>query len=780
MVDPWTVLGDFYSVLSADDRRGGAPFNRARNKSFIDTVDVCSLADIPFTGPKFTWARNNVYARLDRALVNSAWLRCCPDSTISHLHKLKSDHRPILLRPHTQVLTPNIKPFRFLASWLSHASFDLVLSKKWNAGSDLPGALAGMTDALKDWNKKVFGNIANRKRKLTEALKQAESCVAINPSDFHRQRENSIRSKLELVLSQEELMWVQKARTNWVVEGDRNTNFFHLAALKRRSVNRIKRLKDAEGSWVEDSEQLLDMVSSHFANFYQGTADSTGSIRGFSGCISGRDKEFLEGRFSAKEIQEAVKSMGPLKAPGKDGFGPIFYQHGWKVVGRDFVDFISRCLRSPDLIPAINETLITLIPKVRNPTVVTDFRPISLCNVTYKTITKCIANRIKNLMSELTHPSQTRFIPGRHITDNILMVQEVVHSLHTLKGKKRYMVIKLDLAKAYDKIEWLFVKDTIEHAGFPPLLVRLILECISSSSFQILWNGSCLDAFSPRRGLRQGCPLSPYIFTLCIERLSRMISSAVNFGYWRPIQLVREGIPLSHCFFADDLVLFSEADISQAKVILDILDRFCAASGQSINKDKSKVYFSKNVSRPLSREITSTLGIGSTSDLGRYLGVPILHGRVTKHTYDFILDRMNSRLAGWKAANLSLAGRVTLASSVLNSIPSYIMQTAFLPFSLCDKIDRIIRNFIWGSEGGTRKVHNVNWETVCKPKKLGGLGLRSAKDLNKAFLMKLVWNLISKPNELWAKVLISKYMVLTENGYMLARSKGFLGFGEAL
>ncbi|CAN1188123.1 Putative ribonuclease H protein At1g65750, partial [Linum perenne] len=200
---------------------------------------------------------------------------------------------------------------------------------------------------------------------------------------------------------------------------------------------------------------------------------------------------------------------------------------------------------------------------------------------------------------------------------------------------------------------------------------------------------------------------------------------------------------------------------------------FCVASGQSINKSKSKVYFSNNVSRPLSREITSTLGIGSTSDLGRYLGVPILHGRVTKHTYDFIQDRMNSRLAEWKAVNLSLAGRVTLATSVLNSIPSYIMQTAFLPFSLCDKIDRIIRNFIWGSEGGTMKIHNVNWEIVCKPKKFGGLGLRSAMDLNKAFLLKLVWNLISRPNELWAKVLISKYMILTENGYMLACSKGF-------
>ncbi|CAN1153626.1 Putative ribonuclease H protein At1g65750 [Linum perenne] len=122
---------------------------------------------------------------------------------------------------------------------------------------------------------------------------------------------------------------------------------------------------------------------------------------------------------------------------------------------------------------------------------------------------------------------------------------------------------------------------------------------------------------------------------------------------------------------------------------------------------------------------------------------------------------MDKKLAGWKANNLSLAGRVTLASSVLNAIPSFAMQTAFLPASICDSIDRKIRNFIWGSVEGARKIHNINWDTVCKPKKLGGLGLRNARDLNRAFLMKIVWGLLERPNELWAKVLTSKYLKKT-------------------
>ncbi|CAN1320050.1 Putative ribonuclease H protein At1g65750 [Linum perenne] len=228
------------------------------------------------------------------------------------------------------------------------------------------------------------------------------------------------------------------------------------------------------------------------------------------------------------------------------------------------------------------------------------------------------------------------------------------------------------------------------------------MACVSSSSFQILWNGSCSDSFSPSRGLCQSCPLSPYIFTLCIERLSRMILPAVQYGYWKPIRLVEYGVPLSHCFFADDFMFFSEASSEQARVISDILNRFCGASGQSVSKTKSRIYFSRHPPSWKVREVVIILGIVATSDMGRYLGVPILHGKVTKNTYDFLLDRLDSRLAGWKANNLSLAGRVSLASSVLNSLPFYVMRTAVLPVSLCDKIDRKIRNFIWGSIEGNR------------------------------------------------------------------------------
>ncbi|CAN1177927.1 LINE-1 retrotransposable element ORF2 protein [Linum perenne] len=773
MDDPWVIMGDFNSILSAEDKRGGALFNRARNKSFIDLVDVCGLSDLPFQGPRFTWARNNVSVRLDRALVNCNWLNRFPESKVLHLHKLKSDHRPIVLRSHNQVYSPNSKPFRFISAWLTHASFSHVIKRKWCKGTDLPFALNNLSKDLCQWNKFVFGNIFRRKKRLTEELKRAENRCVLFPSQANAEEEARVRAKLESVLWQEESLWLQKSRAKWVTDGDRNTKLFHLSTLRRRAFNRINRLRNADGVWVESQPELLSLAMSYYKEFYTSSGNPAANLQGFSAKIPADASDDLGKDITAEEVALAIKSIGALKAPGKDGFCPIFFQRCWQTVGPDFCSFISNCFRRPELIAGINETLITLIPKIHGPITMSDFRPISLCNVGYKSLTKCIANRLKGFMGGLTHPSQTSFVPGRHITDNILIVQEVVHSLSRRKGKNASMVIKVDLSKAYDKIEWSFVRDTLEHVDLPHNLIEVIMKCVSSPTFQILWNGCCSDSFSPTRGLRQGCPLSPYLFTLCMERLSRMISEAVISGTWKPVKLVRNGVPLSHVFFADDLVFMGQASCEQAAVILDIVNRFCVVSGQTINKDKSRVFFSSNMNRRTSRAVSDLLGIAATQDLGRYLGVPLLHGRVKHSTYDFILSRLDVKLAGWKANNLSLAGRVTLASSVLNAIPSYVMQTALLPASICEGIDRKIRYFIWGSVEGARKIHNINWETVCKPKNLGGLGLRSARELNKAFIMKIVWGLIDRPSELWAQVLSSKYLKRSESGYVLARKTGF-------
>ncbi|CAN1824009.1 Putative ribonuclease H protein At1g65750 [Linum perenne] len=211
-------------------------------------------------------------------------------------------------------------------------------------------------------------------------------------------------------------------------------------------------------------------------------------------------------------------------------------------------------------------------------------------------------------------------------------------------------------------------------------------------------------------------------------------------------------------FFADDLVLFGEASLSQCRSISNCLDRFCLASGQLVSLDKSRVFFSKNTQCANRRNICRSLGIAETTDLGRYLGVPVIHGRVRKDTFSYIIERIDKKLDGWKRNTLSLAGRVTLAQSVLNSLPSYAMQTAALPASILNAIDCRIRRFVWGGSNDQRKIHLVSWDVICRPKSQGGLGLRKASELNGAFNMKLGWQLLKYPDKLWVRVLTSKYL----------------------
>ena len=182
---------------------------------------------------------------------------------------------------------------------------------------------------------------------------------------------------------------------------------------------------------------------------------------------------------------------------------------------------------------------------------------------------------------------------------------------------------------------------------------------------QILWNRECTEEFVPSRGIRQGDPISLYIFVLCIERLSHGIHRAINIGTWRPIQLSKRGTPITHVFFVDDLLLFAEASCTQAAVINDVLNTFCVSLGTEVNKQKSQVLFSKNVKPCNVRNIGTTLGFFVTMDLGNYLGMPLLHSRVSKATYHGILEKVERKLNGWSAKHLSFVGRVTLTQTVL-------------------------------------------------------------------------------------------------------------------
>ena len=250
------------------------------------------------------------------------------------------------------------------------------------------------------------------------------------------------------------------------------------------------------------------------------------------------------------------------------------------------------------------------------------------------------------------------------------------------------MAIKVDLKKTYDLLSWEFISDTLREARIPSDFIQVIITCINSTIMRVLWNGEATDEFFPSRGSRQGCPLSLYLFVLCIECLSHEIHNAANVGKWRSIVLFHNGTPLSHLFFADDLLLLAETTVEQARVISAVLLDFCGCFNAKINTNKTLLYFSKNMGATDISRISGLLGFSVTSNIGKYFRVPLHHSRVSFSMFQEIVDKVEKRLSGWNASHLSLAGRRTLTQSVLQVIPIYVMQTVSLSSGVRERIDR--------------------------------------------------------------------------------------------
>ncbi|KAA3474043.1 Retrovirus-related Pol polyprotein LINE-1 [Gossypium australe] len=306
---------------------------------------------------------------------------------------------------------------------------------------------------------------------------------------------------------------------------------------------------------------------------------------------------------------------------------------------------------------------------------------------------KVIANRFKVIFPKLISQEQAGFIAGRNISNNIILAQEVIHSMRCNQKGRKWMAIKLDLEKAYGKVSWEFISASLVAAKTPVFLRNAIMSAISSSSMQILWNGVPTQKFIPNRRIRQGCPLSPYLFVLCMEWLGHFIRTKIETGNWVPICLSRTDPPVSHLFFADDLVIFYKAQLDQARLLDIILTQFCEVSGHRISVRKSNIFF-WNTETDVRNQISQLFRFQEVRNLGTYLGVLLLHDRVTKNTLSFIMDKVRKKLQSWDAKKLSIAGRITLAQSVLLFIPNYFMQSLMISKGVSADIERLVRQLI--------------------------------------------------------------------------------------
>ncbi len=393
--------------------------------------------------------------------------------------------------------------------WTTHQGCEDTIRKAWElrqSGTPMfqvAEKIKACREELKKWSFEHFGSIRATIATKTRLLQQEEE---LRPENQNVQLIQKMGVELADLHSKEEKMWKQRSRTLWLQSGDRNTKYFHYQATHRKWRNCIHGIRDENGVWQSRDAVVENTIVGYYRDLF-----TTSQPREFDEVLMGVGRVVtcvmnsqLAAKYTKEEVKQALNQMGPLKAPGPDGMAPIFYQRYWHIVGNDLTASILACLKDGSLLKKINHTHICLIPNVQNPECVKDFRPISLCNVVYKIIAKVLANRLKKILPRIISEAQSAFVPGRLISDNILIAFETLHHMKHMKGNQQgFMALKLDMSKACDRVEWAFLEKIMLKMGFENSWVSMIMECVRTVSYSVLINGEPRGFFHPTRGLRQ-------------------------------------------------------------------------------------------------------------------------------------------------------------------------------------------------------------------------------------------------------------------------------------
>ncbi|XP_073121701.1 uncharacterized protein [Henckelia pumila] len=613
---PWCCIGDFNDLLSQSEKRGRILQPTSLINGFRSAVEESGLEDLGMKGNWFTWERSRgidffVEERLDRAMATPIWLNLLLMAEVSNLEVVSSYHNAIFLNIDNRVAHKK-KSFCFENAWIIETECKEMVQKGWMIYDE--------------------GDIQRR----------IETCG----NHLYKHDENDaqlveMKSRLSSLLAQEESFWKQRAKIFWLQEGDDNTKIFHNYASSLKIKNQIMELQDNQGNscfWGRGMEELILL---YFQELYStdGCIDDY-IISNVSRLIDENQNRELTRPYEEQEILSALKSMHKDKSPGPDGMNPGFFQHFWEITGVHVKTACMEFLNKGYLPEGINYTSIVLIPKKKRPETLSDIRPISLCNVIYKIVAKVVANRLKGVLNSIISRFQSAFTPGRSITDNVMISFEISHYLNRkTQGKRGGAALKIDMSKAYDRVEWMFLRNMMLRLGFQQTWVDFVMKCVSLVRYKVVHNGYEIGPIIPKRGLRQGDPLSPYLFLICTEGLSSLILAEMRSGNIHGIKVAHNAPAISNLFFADDSFLFFRATEEESIRVKNYLRLYEQASGKKVNYAKSSISFSPNMPNENKNNICEIFGVRYTSDHGKYLGVPSVIGRNKSEVFSFLKEK---------------------------------------------------------------------------------------------------------------------------------------------
>ncbi|KAI3473655.1 hypothetical protein Pfo_031429 [Paulownia fortunei] len=687
---PWLVGGDFNVILDPHEKKGSSILNTTAMNDFGDMITNCGLIDAGFEGQCFTWTNKRVWERLDRILYSDAWLHTFQSTKVTHLLRTWSDHAPLL----TTVSFSSVKPpssFRFMRMWMRHHLFLDATKQSWISPT-------GASD------------IFNKIKQAQKEVAKAETTFDDTPTEATQTELNRCTAVLTHALTLEEDFWRQKAACRWVDQGEINTKFFHSLVKKKRARGTIHSITH-NGILLTAREDIAISAAEFFQYILSDDIDALldDSLDYLERLPAIFCPESLCSALNMEEIRHAVFDMDPDSATG-----PV----------EDVRDAVEDFFSGTPKPRSFTATTLVLIPKTDSPDTWNDFRPISLCNVTNKIITKLLSLRLAKRLPDLIAPSQSGFVQGRLISDNILLAQELIHSIDSRHPMG-------------------FLIQSSSEDGFPASWISYVRHCIENCWFTVLING-----------VPTGDPISPLLFVLAADFLSRGLDAL--FRSHEDMYYRNQALRLTHLSYADNIIIFSNCEKACLIRLMEFLTLYSKVSGQRININKSSFVVSKKCPSPLIQRVHHITGFLHTALPITYLGAPLYKGNKKCALYQDLIGKMRKRLQGWEKTTLSHGGRLALIKSTLSTMPLYLIQVLHPPKMVIHTIEQIMARFFGGSTGAQKRMHWTSWNTICSPVEEGGLGIRKIEHVVKAFSLKLWWRFMTTTS-LWASYMLQKY-----------------------
>ena len=569
-------------------------------------------------------------------------------------------------------------------------------------------------------------------REIALLEKQLDNAGNSNPS-YHivAERIFTLKKELEKILEYRTKGAIVRSKSQWYNEGEKNSSYFLNLEKRHCKQGTISQLKINDTDFVTTDRDILSECTAFYTTLYTSKNPNRLQSTFFSEVIStsltDEEQTLCEGALTQKECLEALKKMESNKTPGTDGLPAEFYKVFWKDISSFLISALNYAFDSGCLSVTQRRGVIKLIPKKDAELYfIKNWRPITLLNTDYKIAAKSIANRIKLVLPNLVNYDQTGFLKGRFIGENIRLIDSIIQ--YATEKNIPGLLLFIDFEKAFDSLEWPFIHDTLRSYGFGASLIKWVKTLYSHTESCILNNGWASNFFEIQRGVRQGCPLSPYLFILSAEVLATAIRKNTNI---KGISINDVEIKLSQ--YADDTTLILDGSDESLRSSLATLDDFSKVSGLRLNDKKTEALWigasigndkillpGKELKWPKDKVKSLGIWISTNPELSASLN------------YNEKLEKVKEILRCWKYRRLTLLGKITVIKSLAVSQLVYLLSPLRSNYRILNEINDLLYTFLWNGKGD-----KIKRKIMINDLSVGGLKMIDISSFNKS--LKTTW-----------------------------------------